>query len=114
MGTKAVLRIKELGEETIIGMTSDGSETNLEYIADRLCDKAKKLRVLTQFRKCDKQTIQKVVEEVVKDHHDWLFTDNQKNAVWIRYSAEFSVKDKTFVHYEGLFEHQTATHIISF
>lgn len=95
-------------------MTSDGSETNLEYIADRLCDKAKKLRVLTQFRKCDKPTIQKVVEEVVKDHHDWLFTDNQKNAVWVQYSAEFSVKEKTIVHCEGLFEHQTATHMICF
>ena len=100
MGTAAVFSIHG-HNALIIGMTSDGFPENLEFIASECWKIAKEIRVLTKWKKEDKETIQKVMEKVVSKHSDWLFLDHPNNPSFISYSAEMSIKNKLLLHFEG-------------
>lgn len=100
MGTKAVFSVKNFNEK-VIGMTSDGFPSNLEFIAKACLKKAIKLRVKTLFNKQDKQAILKVLEAVVADHQDWLFLDDPQNPIWVSHSAVLDIKALGLSHYEG-------------
>lgn len=103
MGTKAVFAIKGY-KEKIIGMTSDGFPKNLDWIAAECYRQAKKLKVLTKFKKQDKQVVADIMEAVVNATNEWLFTDDPKNPVWVSHSAELDIKAMSLEHYEGHFE----------
>ncbi len=80
MGTSAQLLIQSKPGACYlfrIGMRSDGSEGNLQYIAQQCVLTAKKLRVLTKWRRSNLEAVKKVLTEVVKNNNEWLFTANE-------------------------------------
>jgi hypothetical protein len=111
MGTAAVFSISAYREK-IIGMTRDGFPNNLEYIAFECWKIAKELRVLTKWKREDKETVKTVMEALVSKHKDWLFLDDPRNPEWVEHSLIMSIKNKVFSHYNGYWDYKTNSKIM--
>lgn len=110
MGTKAFMAVsntwKVESHTPILGLLMDGTPQNLAWLAKKTMETAKKMRVLTRFRKGDAETVSLVLDKVSKDEDNFPFTDIAGNAQWISYSAILNPKLGTFVVYKGKLEHR--------
>jgi hypothetical protein len=112
MGTAAVFAVRASLTPpkyfaTIIGMTSDGFPNNLSYIANAFKDKAAELRLKTKVKRRQWKAIKTVMEAVVADHSDWLFTDQNSNARWVSHSAIYDSNRDTI----SMFSDHFGTHV---
>jgi len=85
----------------ILGVTSDGFSDTLVSLAKQITATAKRMRVLTLFRKGHQDTIKLVMQRVCQDNKNWCFVDTYGNAEWISYSVVLNPKFGTILSYEG-------------
>lgn len=106
MGTKAVFSINFSRDPKakIIGATYDGFPENLKSLAEECFTTAKKLRLLTKFKNNDPEAISKVMEYITCQPGSQWFTDEQKNAQWVSYSAILRPKTGTVTFYYGMYD----------
>lgn len=89
----------------ILGVTSDGFLNNLVTLAQEAMEEAKKARVLTKFRKGDRETVKLVLQRVCQNTQGWAFVDTFKNAMWIDYSVIVNTKIGKMTMWEGKLEY---------
>jgi len=89
----------------ILGVTSDGFLDNLTLLAAEVLQEAKKARVLTKFRKGDRESVNMVLQRVSEKNDFWCFVDKFQNAEWISYSVILNTVTGKVTKYEGFLEY---------
>jgi hypothetical protein len=109
MGTKGfVILSSDLNDSNapILGVTSDGFDSNLLGLGRELMKTAKEMRVLTKFRNGDRETVKQVMNQVSQKNNDWPFLDTRRNACFVSYSVVLDPKEGTMRRYEGDLEYR--------
>lgn len=109
MGTKGFVAVTLTGnidnDTLILGVTSEGFLFNLNKLANDAMKAACSERMLTNFRKGDKDAIKRVFKRVCEMNKNWCFIDIAGNAQWVSYSVTLNPKTGKVTMWEGSLEH---------
>ena len=109
MGTKGFVAFTANGtvndDTLILGVTSDGFLNNLSTLAQQTMSVAKRVKLLTKFRKGDREIVKLVLQRVCQISDGWCFVDTYRNAMWIDYSVIVNVKTGKVTMWEGKLEY---------
>jgi hypothetical protein len=103
MGTHGYLAIASTNGKhyrKIIGMTSDGFPRNLQSIAIEFMILAYTHGLIDQVRANNDTVISALIDEVAKKCE--CFTDDERRAAWISYSAELNPVEGIITFYDGM------------
>jgi hypothetical protein len=108
MGTKAVFKISNSSLK--LGMTSDGTRDNLQWLAALVLRTAEKLNLLEGIKLGIPNAIKDVLGAVQAETKDWAFVmAENENTPWVSNSAWWDPnRSKLFLH-DGLFERHVKT-----
>jgi len=112
MGTKAILAVASAPGRRwtmCLGCTSDGFENNIIHCAKLCYDVARRLKVLTKFKKRDINAIREVFKAIENDRSLPWFISTIGEASWVSYSGLFDPLTGKLKLFEWKLEDYTRT-----